>query len=91
MDIRPDSVVMIVVQAQRTKSLAEESLHFSGEAASGSQMTTQEIPVAGPPRVLGRSVREPVVQTEEKIVEVQQMQTIERVVKVLEKCHRIKR
>ena len=40
-DIRPDSVVMIVVQAQRTESLADESFYFSGEAASGSQLMTQ--------------------------------------------------
>ena len=48
-------------QAQRTESLADESLCFSGEAASGSQMMTQEVmvPVAGLPRVLGRSLREP--------------------------------
>ena len=60
-DIRPDSVVMIVVQAQRTESFADESLYFSGEAASGSQMMTQEVmvPVAGLLRVLGRYVRGP--------------------------------
>ena len=60
-DTRPDSVVMIVVQAQRTASLADETLYFSGEAASGSQMMTQEVmvAVAGLPRILGRSVREP--------------------------------
>ena len=35
-DVRLDSVV-IVVQAQRNESLANESLHFCGEAASGSR------------------------------------------------------
>ena len=60
-DIRPDSVVMIVVQAQRTESLADESRYFSGEAASGSQPMTQEVmvPVAGLLRVLGRYARGP--------------------------------
>ena len=47
------SVATIAVQAQTTENLAEESLYFSGEAASGSQMMTQEVmvPVAGQPRV----------------------------------------
>ena len=47
---------------------------------------TQEVmvPVAGLPQVLGRSVRKPVVQTEEKIGEMQQVQTIERTVEVPE-------
>ena len=60
-DIPLDSVATIAVQAQTTENLADESLYFSGEAASGSQMMTQEVmlPVAGQPRELGRSVREP--------------------------------
>ena len=64
--IPPDSVATIAVQTRTTENLADESLHFSGEAASGSQMMTQEVmvPVAGLTRVLGRSVREPVVQAD---------------------------
>ena len=60
-DIPPDGVATIVVQAQRTESLADESRYLSGEAASGSQMMTQEVmvPVAELLRVLGRSEREP--------------------------------
>ena len=53
----------IAVQKQTTENLADESLYFSGEAASGPgpQVMTQEVmvPVAGLPRVLGRSAREP--------------------------------
>ena len=52
---------------------------------------TQEVmvPVAGLPRVLGRYANT-VVQTEEKIVEVQQVQTIERKVEVPEiQCHKV--
>ena len=60
-DIPPDSVATIAVQAQTTENLADDSLYFSGEAASVSHVMTQEVmvPVAGPRRVLGRSVREP--------------------------------
>ena len=60
------SVATVAVQTQTTENLADESLYFSGEAASGSQMMTQEVmvPVAGLTRVLGRSVREPVVQAD---------------------------
>ena len=47
---------------------------------------TQEVkvPVAELPRVLRRSVREPEVKTEEKILEVRQVQTIECIVEVLQ-------
>ena len=85
-DIPPDSIGTSAVQAQTTENLADESLFFSGEAASGSQMMTQEVmvPVAGPPQVLGRSVREPRGADREKIVEVQQVQTTERIVEVLQ-------
>ena len=62
-DIPHDSGGSIAVQTQTTENLADESLYFSGEAASGPgpQVMTQEVmvPVAGLPRVLGRSVREP--------------------------------
>ena len=59
-DILPECVATIAVQTQTTENLADESLYFSGEAASGSHMMTQEVmvPVAGLPRVLGHSVRE---------------------------------
>ena len=57
----PDSIGTSAVPAQTTENLADESLYFSGEAASGSQMMTQEVmvPVAGLHRVLECSVREP--------------------------------
>ena len=50
-DIPPDSIGTSTVQTQTTEKLADESLYFSGEAASGSQMMTQEVkvPVAGLP------------------------------------------
>ena len=89
-DIPPDSAAAIAVQAQTTENFADESLHFNSLPVERPyqvpQVMTQEVmvPVAGPPRVLGRSGREPVVQTEEKIVKVQQVQIIERIVEVLQ-------
>ena len=72
-DIPPGGVAAIAVQAQTTENLAES--HDSGGQGSRCWTTpsTQNAPHANP-----------VVQTEEKIVEVQQMQTIERVVEVLQ-------
>ena len=47
--IPPDGVAAIAVQARTTENFADESLHFRGEAASGSHVMTQEVmvPVAG--------------------------------------------
>ena len=51
-DIPSDCITTIAVQAQTTENLADESLYFSGEAASGSHVMTQEVkvPVAGKDR-----------------------------------------
>ena len=62
-DIHPDGVVTIAVQAQTTENLADKSLYFNSlsveKPCQGPQVMTQEVmvPVAGLPRV-GRSGRE---------------------------------
>ena len=66
--ILPDGFAAIAVHAQITENLPES--HDSGGQGSLAE--------------LHRPYANPVVQTEEKIVEVQQMQTIERVVEVLQ-------
>ena len=64
-DILPDSVATIAVQAQTTETLRTRSLYFNSPSVERPhqvhQVTTQEVmvPVAGLPRVPGRSVREP--------------------------------
>ena len=82
-DLPPDSVATIAVQTQTTENLADESLYFSGEAASGSQTTTQEVMVPVAVCTWTFRTRTPWCSLR-KIVEVQQVQTIERTVEVLQ-------
>ena len=72
-DIPPDGVAAIAVQAQTTENLADES-----------RLRRSRFPLLDYPKYLDVPYANPVVQTEEKIVEVQQMQTIECIVEVLQ-------
>ena len=70
-DIPPDGVAAIAVQAQTTENLADES-----------RLRRSWFPLLDYPEYSNVPYANPVVQTEEKIVEAQQVQTIERIVEI---------
>ena len=87
-DILPDGVATIAVQAQTTENFADESLYFHSLSVERPyqvhQVTTQKVMVPDYPECSDVPYANPVVQTEEKIVELQQVQFIERIVEVLQ-------